>query len=229
MIKLFVQKNKHNHIYNNFLSIIVNTNESISKKQVLSETVFSEGQSELAKLLESLSIQELKDIESGMIEKFEERKISNPDDYYFSKGENLVLDSVRFFVTKKENQDDEIKVGDIFHTHWGYDQTNLEYFKVVGFTKSGKSARVIQIGRKTVEGSEGFMSESCVPDPDHIVVEKECVVRIERSRKWNPIEEEHQEIGELGMRGSVWYASGHGKHLQNLYRVEGTNYRSWYA
>lgn len=30
----------------------------------------------------------------------------------------------------------EVKVGDIFYTSWGYDQTNVEFFKVVRVSKS---------------------------------------------------------------------------------------------
>lgn len=36
----------------------------------------------------------------------------------------------------------EIKVGDFFVRSYGYDQTNVDFFKVVGFTASGKSVRV---------------------------------------------------------------------------------------
>lgn len=36
----------------------------------------------------------------------------------------------------------EIKVGDFFSSSWGYDQTNVDFYKVVGLTASGKSVRV---------------------------------------------------------------------------------------
>lgn len=35
-----------------------------------------------------------------------------------------------------------VKVGDFFVSSWGYDQTNVDFYKVVGLTKSGKSVRV---------------------------------------------------------------------------------------
>lgn len=35
-----------------------------------------------------------------------------------------------------------VKVGDLFSSSWGYDQTNVSYWKVVGITPSGKSIRV---------------------------------------------------------------------------------------
>lgn len=35
-----------------------------------------------------------------------------------------------------------VKVGDFFYSSWGYDQTNVDFYKVVGMTPSGKSVRV---------------------------------------------------------------------------------------
>lgn len=35
-----------------------------------------------------------------------------------------------------------VKVGDFFYASWGYDQTNIDFYKVVGFTPSGKSVRI---------------------------------------------------------------------------------------
>ncbi len=55
------------------------------------------------------------------------------------------------------------KVGDILSTSWGYDQTNVEFFKIVRVLD--KSVEVRAIGAKSVEGSEGFMSCRLLPDP----------------------------------------------------------------
>lgn len=35
-----------------------------------------------------------------------------------------------------------VKVGDFFVCSWGYDQTNVDFYKVVGMTPSGKSVKV---------------------------------------------------------------------------------------
>lgn len=53
------------------------------------------------------------------------------------------------------------KVGDILHHSWGYDQTNCDFYQVVGL----KPASVVlkKIGAKPVPGSEGFMSQSSIP------------------------------------------------------------------
>jgi len=35
-----------------------------------------------------------------------------------------------------------LKVGDFFYTSWGYDQTNINFYKVIDITPSGKSVKV---------------------------------------------------------------------------------------
>lgn len=59
-----------------------------------------------------------------------------------------------------------VKVGDIFERSWGYDQTNVNFVKVVEVSKTGKSAKVIPIGSKHVE-SLSSMSGKVVADPDN--------------------------------------------------------------
>ncbi len=43
-----------------------------------------------------------------------------------------------------------LKVGDFVYTSWGYDQTNVSFYRVVGLTPSGKSARVQQVWAQDV-------------------------------------------------------------------------------
>ena len=61
------------------------------------------------------------------------------------------------------------KVGDILHHSWGYDQTNCDFYQVVEV----KPASVIlrKIGTKTVPGSEGFMSDSRLPEKDAFITQ----------------------------------------------------------
>ena len=172
--------------------------------------------------------EELQIMEEIFLDTFKQRKTTQPDDYYFSDQERKVLDTIRFFRTKKEHQEDQLKIGDIFHTSWGYDQTNTEYFQVVKISPTGKTCQVRQIGARTIKGTEGVMSESIYPDSSIVIVEESCQVKIERSTSWNPVTEKRESIGEYMLRGSVWYAQGHGKHLQSLYRTKGREYRSWY-
>lgn len=59
------------------------------------------------------------------------------------------------------------KLGDILHHSWGYDQTNCDYYQVVGV----KPASVIlrPIGAQTVPNSEGFMSSRLMPVRDNFL------------------------------------------------------------
>lgn len=59
-----------------------------------------------------------------------------------------------------------LKIGDILQGSWGYDQTNQEFWQVVGLTKSGKSVKVRKLQTQRVEGTEGFMSCSVLPLKD---------------------------------------------------------------
>lgn len=54
-----------------------------------------------------------------------------------------------------------VKVGDIFYNSWGYDQTNIDWYQVVGLTKSGKSVKIKPIAGKIKE--TGFMSGTTTP------------------------------------------------------------------
>src|SRR4029077_20462667 len=55
-----------------------------------------------------------------------------------------------------------VKVGDVFYTSWGYDQTNVEYFQVVGL-RGAKQVLVRAIGKHYEE--TGFMSGKSAPKP----------------------------------------------------------------
>jgi len=37
------------------------------------------------------------------------------------------------------------EVGSFLYTSWGYDQTNITFYRVVGFTPSGKSLKVVEV------------------------------------------------------------------------------------
>lgn len=64
-----------------------------------------------------------------------------------------------------EAKEQAFKVGSILSTSWGYDQTNVDFFKVVSRTK--RTVDIIEIGANSVEGSGGFMSDKVVPNPDY--------------------------------------------------------------
>jgi hypothetical protein len=55
----------------------------------------------------------------------------------------------------------DYRVGDILHTSWGYDQTNVEFFEVVEARGKYVWLRELQQSRKET----GFMSGNCEPIP----------------------------------------------------------------
>jgi len=58
-------------------------------------------------------------------------------------------------LTKEKNT---IKLNDILYTSWGYDQTNVEMFRIIKIL--GKNYFIIQeITKQKIEGSENFMSQ----------------------------------------------------------------------
>lgn len=140
-------------------------------------------------------------------------------------------DLMWFRITEEEHKNERVKIGDLFHSSWGYDQTNVEMFKIVKISPSGKTCQVVQIGMKSEEGSGGFMSDSVMPDPGNVLNDgKQYRVKIHRSSSWHPYKKEHIEIGEIHLRGSIPYAQDY-THLQNLYKIkkDQSTARSWYA
>lgn len=47
-------------------------------------------------------------------------------------------------------------VGDFFYASWGYEQSNIDYFKVVGVTPSGKSVHLQKWSSACVESEGGY-------------------------------------------------------------------------
>ena len=115
-------------------------------------------------------------------------------------------------------KNDPVKVGDLFYSSWGYDQTNIDYVKVIEVSKTGKTVKAIGINQKVVKGSEGFMSESVEADSFSEKDEPSVILKV-RVRCMEP---------EIYLRGSYYYCQG-SKHLGSLWRVKGSNYQSHYA
>jgi len=53
------------------------------------------------------------------------------------------------------------EVGDVLVSSWGYDQTNIDFWRVQGLTASGKSVRIMPVAQRVVDYSRG--SERVVP------------------------------------------------------------------
>lgn len=117
----------------------------------------------------------------------------------------------------QKGDDLTINLGDIFYGSWGYEQTNIDFVKVVGISKSGKSVKVKNIGQKTVSVTNS-MSETVAPDPENEIEGTEVTVRISQSCM----------DSEVILRGSYFYTKD-SKHLGSLYRYKHPIYQSHYA
>jgi len=54
---------------------------------------------------------------------------------------------------KRQEFTHDYKVGDILYSSWGYDQTNIDFYEVVGVTQ--KAIKVREIGQKVVKSDRG--------------------------------------------------------------------------
>lgn len=73
---------------------------------------------------------------------------------------------------KAVNASDFYKIGDIICNSWGYEQTNIKFFKVVRVNP--KTIDVIEVGQKVVEGSHYSHGMACevVPNIDVELTDK---------------------------------------------------------
>lgn len=110
----------------------------------------------------------------------------------------------------------ETQIGDIFSANWGYDQTNIDFVKVVRLSPSGKSAYCVRIGKTVVEGSEGNMSEQVVPNAESV-----------QSAEFKLKVGEYN--GKAILRGSYIFCADE-KRLDSLWKYDGKPlYQSHYA
>lgn len=58
-----------------------------------------------------------------------------------------------------------VKVGDVFRSSWGYDQTNIDYYEVIAV--SGKTATVCKISQ--LSESTEYLQGKCVPKPGSFI------------------------------------------------------------
>jgi len=64
----------------------------------------------------------------------------------------------------RQNLQNPYQVGDILTSSWGYDQTNVDFYEVVGVTN--KSVRIEKIGQRLIEDN-GPGGSSVVPDTSY--------------------------------------------------------------
>ena len=63
---------------------------------------------------------------------------------------------------KKVATMDDIEIGTIFCASWGYDQSNVDFYKVI--RKTASMVEVVEVGQKMLEAT-GFMAEYVTCDP----------------------------------------------------------------
>lgn len=56
---------------------------------------------------------------------------------------------------------EKLQQGTILWDSWGWEQTNVEFFKVI--ERNGSRVLIQELCHKTIPGSEGFMSDRVVP------------------------------------------------------------------
>jgi hypothetical protein len=74
----------------------------------------------------------------------------------------------------------DVEIGHILVSSWGYDQTNIDYYKVI--RKTAAMVELRAIGQKYVE-SASSMSEYVMPDPDNELFETDFLKREEAEAK----------------------------------------------
>lgn len=62
-------------------------------------------------------------------------------------------------------------VGDIFVSNWGYDQTNIDFYKVVAVSKSGgPGVKIVKLGKVFLKKKPGEdYQDAVVPDKDRVI------------------------------------------------------------
>ena len=151
---------------------------------------------------EKMSLEQLKEINSEYISLH-----AQSENLRWSDDQYKAWQYMHFCIKKLENQDDSAKIGDVFHSSWGYGQTNTEYYKIVSISKTGKTAKVVQVASVSIGDAKKnaqAMCESIVADPNTIIDSRNQTVKIERNHEKNPYSEKAVGIGEIQLRGSVF-------------------------
>lgn len=119
------------------------------------------------------------------------------------------LEAKKALAEKKKAAKCPFKVGDLLYGTWGYDQTNVEAYQVVGL--KGKSSVVLKaVCQEIVKGSQGYDCCNVKPVKDSFLSGKEIV---KRATTYN---------------GENWTVKMH--YSCHLRLWEGQEiYKSWYA
>lgn len=131
-----------------------------------------------------------------------------------------------------ESNPHNVKVGDIFNMSWGYDQTNNNFFQVTRVSPKGVWVR--EIGAKSVAGTQGFMCETIVPNPNAFLDRSQwCNTRgnsfngnVETFRRVCMSNWKKDATGKVVPEA---YFNFEGRYFAYRCAADSTHYNSWYA
>ena len=110
-----------------------------------------------------------------------------------------------------------VKIGDIFYTRWGYDQTDVDYYQVTAISATGKTCTLSAICAVEVPGTAGAMCCQLRPIPNSFHTEG-----------WNSTPLKNKRIQHIGDRGTP-YIRIDSSAMARPYQAGTTQYCSWYA
>ena len=105
----------------------------------------------------------------------------------------------------REDTGGPLSPGDFVYTSWGYDQTQVDFYRVEALTPSGKSARVVRVWMRDV-GAWGSMHRALVPSSTPVEGAKVTTHRILDDRGTLKIHGHYA----WPWNGKPKYATGHG-------------------
>ncbi|VVB70009.1 Uncharacterised protein [uncultured archaeon] len=98
--------------------------------------------------------------------------------------ETLTIPEVLGFEEEKS-----FKVGDVLYHSWGYDQTNIDFYKIIEISKTGKTAKLIRLMNKVISSTQDGFVEQVVPGQESenkkLITARIKEKRIGRFWKWN--------------------------------------------
>jgi len=136
--------------------------------------------------------------ENGPVAKVFGGKRSKPDIYSRYKSAERRQEAVDEYIKREKERAAEkvkerkerkklktsLKPGDILYNSWGYDQTNIDFYKVVEVSPSGKTVKILPIYEAVVDG-RGGPSEKVVPSEN--IKDYDVILKVDRGWDKQPI------------------------------------------
>ena len=84
-------------------------------------------------------------------------------------------------INKQETKQHDIKTGDIFYDSWGYDQTNINFYQVVGITDKSVKLREIKSHQDNTRVNNDYQSYQLPSIDKFINTEKPIIRRVHKT------------------------------------------------